>query len=175
VTTITVSLPFPAYPVYVDHKPKVLVFSTGDSTRSQMAEGFFRTLAGDGLVPVSTSVQSPDVSPLAVEVMNEVGVDISGQHAKDLVHSLKEHFACVVTVCDATTERFPVWPFTKNILHWNLRDPEQVTGSLAEQREAFRQVRDAINHKVEEFIHQTLPTLHHHHHPASNAPIHHTH
>jgi arsenate reductase (thioredoxin) len=154
----------------MDRKPKVLVFSTGDSTRSQMAEGFLRTLASDQLVPVSTSVQSPDVSPLAIEVMSEVGVDISGQHSEDVAHSLREHFACVVTVCDASKERFPIWPFTRNILHWNLSDPEQVTGSPEEQREAFRQVRDAINRNVQEFVHETLPTLHHHH-AAAHATI----
>jgi arsenate reductase (thioredoxin) len=125
-----------------------------------MAEGFLRNLASNELVPASTSVQSLDISPLAAEVMKEVGVDISSQHAKDVAHSLKEHFACVVTVCDADTERFPIWPFTPNVLHWNLRDPEQTTGSPEQQREAFRQVRDAINHKVQEFIYHTLPTLH---------------
>jgi arsenate reductase len=93
-----------------------------------MAEGFLRTFAGDELIAVSTAVQSLQPDPLAVEVMNEVGVDISGQRAKEVAESLKEHFSCVVTVCDASKERFPVWPFGRNIFHWSLLDPETSDG-----------------------------------------------
>ena len=144
----------------MNHKPKVLFFSTGDSTRSQMAEGFLRTFAGDELIAVSTAVRSPQSDPLAVEVMNEVGVDISRQRAKDVAESLKEHFSCVVTVCDASKERFPVWPFTRNIFHWSLLDPETVDGPLEQRREVFRQVRDEIKAKVRNFAAQTLVELH---------------
>src|SRR4029077_8475367 len=97
---------------------------------------------------------------LAVEVMNEVGVDISAQRAKDVAESLKEHFSCVVTVCDASKERFPVWPFTRNIFHWSLLDPETVEGSMEQRREVFRRVRDEIKAKVREFATQTLVDLH---------------
>jgi arsenate reductase len=100
----------------VTRKPKVLFFSTGDSTRSQMAEGFLKAFAGDKLIGVSTAVQTPERDPLSVEVMREVGVDISDQHAEALPQSLKEHFAYVITVCDASRGRFPVWPFTRNLL-----------------------------------------------------------
>jgi arsenate reductase len=65
----------------VDHKPRVLFFSTSDSTRSQMAEGFLRKLAGEKLAVVRTAVQSSDSDPLAAEVMKEIGVDISGQQS----------------------------------------------------------------------------------------------
>jgi arsenate reductase len=141
----------------MDRKPKVLFFSTGDSTRSQMAEGFLRTFAGDECIAVSTATEPPELNPLAVEVMNEVGVDIAGQHAQDVAHSFKEQYACVVTVCDSPRERFPLWPFTRNILQWSLVDPATVKGSLEQRREAFRRVRDEIGKKVEEFIEQTLP------------------
>jgi arsenate reductase len=144
----------------MNRKSKILFFSTGDSTRSQMAEGFLRTLANDDLIPVSTAVQSPELDPLAIVVMKEVGVDISGQHAKDLAESLKDHFACVVTVCDAVRERFPVWPFTRNIFHWNLADPATVQGSPEQRQQVFRSVRDQISSNVRELVTSTLPRLH---------------
>ena len=139
------------------HKPKVLFFSTGDTTRSQIAEGFLRAFAGDQLIAASTAVESPETDPLAWEVMKEVGVDISTQHPKTVAEFFKEHFAYVVTVCDASREKFPVWPFSRNILNWNLVDPEKVTGSAEQKKEALRKVRDEISWKVREFVTKTLP------------------
>ena len=106
------------------HKPKVLFFSTGDSTRSQMAEGFLRAFAGDEVVAASTAVQSIERDPLVLEVMKEVGVDISGQHPKDIGQFFKESFTFVVTLGDPSKERFPVWPFCRNVRHWSLTDPD---------------------------------------------------
>lgn len=141
------------------HKPKVLFFSTGDSTRSQIAKGFLDAFAGDKLTAVSTAVQTPDRDTLTVEIMREVGIDISQQHAEDLAQSLKEHFAYVVTVCDASRERFPVWPFTRNLFHWSLPDPTALRGTPEEVKTSFRRVRDEIRQKVREFASQKLPTL----------------
>jgi arsenate reductase len=138
----------------VDHKPRVLFFSTGDSTRSQIAEGFLRAFAGHELVAVSTATKSIEADPLACEVMKEVGIDISGQRAKEVAESFREHFSYVITVCDSSRERFPVWPFTRNILHWSLIDPEQVQGPAEQKREVFRRVRDEISRKVREFVNQ---------------------
>jgi arsenate reductase len=139
----------------VNHKPKVLFFSTGDSTRSQMAEGFLRAYAGDDLVAASTAVDSVDRDPLAIEIMKEVGVDISTQRPKDIAQFFKEHFSYVVTVCDASREKFPVWPFARNIRRWNLADPERVTGSSEQRREAFRRVRDEISRQVRDFLRES--------------------
>jgi arsenate reductase (thioredoxin) len=136
----------------MDHKPRVLFFSTSDSTRSQMAEGFLRKLAGEELAVVSTAVQSSDSDPLAAEVMKEIGVDISGQQSRGVKESLKEHFSYVITVSDDSRERSPVWPFTRNLFHWNIADPESVNGSSEQKREAFRRVRDEISWKVREFL-----------------------
>jgi arsenate reductase (thioredoxin) len=141
------------------NKPKVLFFSTGDSTRSLMAKGFLEAFAGDKLAAVSTAVQTPDRDPLTVEVMREVGIDISEQHSEDLTESLKEHFAYVVTVCDASKERFPVWPFTRNLFHWSLPDPKAVNGTPEELKSSFRRVRDEIRQKVREFTIQKLQGL----------------
>jgi arsenate reductase (thioredoxin) len=138
----------------VDHKPRVLFFSTSDSTRSQMAEGFLRKFAGEELAVVSTAVQSPDSDPLAVEVMREIGVDISGQQSRGVKESLREHFSYVITVSDDSRERSPVWPFTRNLFHWSIADPERVSGSSEQKREAFRRVRDEISWKVREFLAQ---------------------
>ena len=143
----------------MDHRPKVLFFSTGDSTRSQIAEGFLRAFAGDKLVAASTAVESPQAEPLACEVMKEVGVDISTQHPKAIGEFFKEHFSYVVTVCDSSREKFPVWPFTRNILNWNLIDPEKVNGSMDQRKEVLRQVRDEISWKVREFVAKTLPQV----------------
>jgi arsenate reductase len=143
----------------VKGKPKVLFFSTGDSTRSQMAEGFLRAFAGDEVVAASTAVKSIEPDPLVLEVMKEVGVDISGQRPKDIAQFFKEHFVYVVTLCDATTEKFPVWPFSRNVRHWSLADPERVTGSPEQKRDALRRIRDQIRSNVQEFLNQTFPQL----------------
>ena len=113
----------------MDHKPKVLFFSTGNATRSRMAKAFLQRMAGDQVVGESTAVRSPDASALAVEVMKEVGLDITQQNVKSVEQSLKEHFACVITLSDDSQERSPVWPFTRNLVHWNLPDPTASEGS----------------------------------------------
>jgi arsenate reductase (thioredoxin) len=143
----------------VKHKPKVLFFSTGDSTRSQMAEGFLRAFAGDEVVAASTAVESIERDPLVLEVMKEVGVDISGQHPKDIGQFFKESFTFVITLGDASKERFPVWPFCRNVRHWSLADPEQTMGTTEQKRDAFRGVRDAISRNVTEFVSKSLPLL----------------
>ena len=119
-----------------------------------MAEGFLRKFAGEELAVVSTAVQSPDSDPLAVEVMREIGVDISGQQSRGVKESLKEHFSYVITVSDDSRERSPVWPFTRNLFHWSIADLERVSGSSEQKREAFRRVRDEISWKVREFVAQ---------------------
>ncbi len=136
----------------MDHKPRVLFFSTGDSTRSQIAGGFLRAFAGDRLIGVSSATHSVKADPLARDVMNEVGVDISEQHPKNV---FKEHFSYVVSICDSSTEKFPVWPSVGNIRRWNLVDPEKITGSREQKREVFRRVRDDICRHVRELLDQT--------------------
>jgi arsenate reductase (thioredoxin) len=138
----------------MNHKPRVLFFSTGDSTRSQIAEGFLRSFAGDRLIAVSSATQSVEADPLARDVMNEVGIDISGQHPKAVAESFKEHFSCVVSICDSSKERFPVWPFVGNIRRWSLVDPKKITGSTEQKRELFRRLRDDIRNHVTEFLDQ---------------------
>jgi arsenate reductase (thioredoxin) len=141
----------------MNHKPRILFFSTGDSTRSQMAEAFTRFFSSNQVVAVSTAVHSAESDPIVGEVMNEVGIDISTQHSKEIADVFKEHFSYVVTVCDASTERFPVWPFSRNIIHWSHIDPERVNDSVHQKREVFRKVRDEICCNVKELLAQILP------------------
>ena len=144
----------------MNHKPKVLFFSTGNATRSRMAAAFLRRKLGREVVEeASTAVKSPDASPLAQEVMEEVGVDMSPCEAKDVKASLREHFACVVTLSDDSQERSPVWPFTRNIVHWNLPDPASEDGPPEQKKAMFRRVRDEIARRVDEFAQEMSPRL----------------
>lgn len=138
----------------MDKKPKVLFLSTGNSTRSQMAEGFLRSLAGDQFDAVSAGIEPGILNPAAVEAMSEVGIDISHQHAKNVAESLKEHFGYVITVCDGARERAPIFPFTPNLLHWSIEDPAIFEGTVEERKQVFRRVRDAIRSKMQEFLNQ---------------------
>jgi len=140
-------------------KPKVLFFSTGGAERSEMAGGFLEKLTEGDLIAESTAVKSTNVSPLAVEVMKEVGIDITQHPAKPIAQSFREHFACVVTLADESKERSPVWPFTSNLLHWNFPDPLMTGGSPEQQKEAFRRVRDEIQRNVRDFANEVAPRL----------------
>jgi arsenate reductase (thioredoxin) len=133
-------------------KLKVLFFSAGNATRSQMAEGLLRRTVGDEVLGASTAPNVHDTSPLMVEVMQEVGVDVSRNEAKEVQESLKEHFAYVITLSDDSKERSPVWPFTRNLLHWNLPDPSVADGPAEKRVEVFRRVRDEIARRVEGFV-----------------------
>ena len=144
----------------MNHKPKVLFFSTGNATRSRMAAAFLRRKLGREVVEeASTAVKSPEVNPLAQEVMQEVGVDISPVPAKAIKESFREHFAFVVTMSDDSRERSPVWPFTRNIVHWNLPDPANEDGSTDTKKATFRRVRDEIARRVDEFAAEVAPRL----------------
>ena len=143
----------------MNHKPKVLFFSTGNAERSQMAECFLEELTNGDVVGESTAVESMDIGPLAVEVMKEVGIDMTDHSAEPVRQRLKEHFACVITLSDPSRERSPIWPFTPNLLHWNLSDPSSMDGSWEQQREGFRNVRDEIRRNVRDFAAKVMPKL----------------
>jgi arsenate reductase len=135
-------------------KPKVLFLCTGHPERSQMAEGFLRQLAGDTLIPVSAAIEPAPVSPLAIDAMKEVGIDISKQEVADVPTAFKERFAYAVGVGDQSKERCPVFPFAFRIFRWSLEDPTAAQGSHAERLDVYRRVRDQIDHHVREFLAQ---------------------
>jgi len=133
-------------------KPKVLFLSTGNSTRGQMAEGLARALSHDRMIAASAGLEAEGLNPLAIEVMQEIGIDISTQKSKPVRDFLKEHFAFVITVSDMAKERSPVFPFTPHLMHWDLPDSIRADAPAEEQKQVLRQVRDAIRVKVESFL-----------------------
>jgi len=123
-----------------------------------MAEGLLRSLAADRFDATSAGIEPGTLNPIAVEAMREAGVDISRQQAKNVKELLKEHFAYVITVCDLARERAPIFPFTPNLVHWSIYDPESAQHSEEEKKNVFRRVRDEIRAKVESFLSETTKT-----------------
>jgi len=133
-------------------KPKVLFLCTGNSCRSQMAEGLLRHLAGDRFDVVSAGTEPTTVNPLAIAAMHEIGIDIAAQRSKSVREFLGEHFTYVVTVCDSANERCPIFPGVVKRLHWPLDDPATATGSDVERMPVFRRVRDELQRYIRDFI-----------------------
>lgn len=134
--------------------PKILFLSTGNSTRGQIAEGFLKCRVGE-CQTASAGIASHEAHPLAVEVMNEVGIDISGQKSKTVAESLRDSYSCAVIIYDAARERSPIFPFTLRQLRWSLSDPEITEGSAAERKQAFRRTRDEIRAHVENLLRES--------------------
>ena len=133
---------------------RVLFVCTGNSARSQMAEGFLRALGGDRFDATSAGTEPRGVHPLAIEVMRESGLDISTHRSKDVADLLPEQIDWVVTVCDLAKERCPIFPFALRREHWSLEDPARVQGTEEERRALFRHVRDEIAERVRTFVKQ---------------------
>jgi len=122
---------------------RVLFLCTGNSCRSQMAEGFARDYAGDRLEVYSAGTSPEPIRAETVEVMREVGIDISGQYPKGL-DAVPQEMDVVVTVCDRAAEACPFFPGSPRVLHWSLPDPTQAQGTPDEVRQTYRAVRDRI-------------------------------
>lgn len=138
-------------------KPKVLFLCTGNSARSQMAEGYLRHVAGDRFEALSAGIEPEGLNPLAVEAMREIGIDISRQTSKDVVGFLGQYIPYIVTVCDNAKERCPIFPRTYKFLHWGLEDPAAVEGTHDERLAVFRRVRDQLVAKIDaEFVSPTV-------------------
>jgi len=143
----------------VSKKLKILFLCTGNSCRSQMAEGWTRALKGDSIDAYSAGIETHGLNQTAVEVMAEAGVDIS-RHISKHVDSLRDIvFDAVVTVCDNAHETCPFFPGAKKMIHVGFADPPALAKALAargageeEQRNCYRRVRDEIRAFVE-----TLP------------------
>ncbi|AYM02115.1 arsenate reductase (thioredoxin) [Levilactobacillus yiduensis] len=127
---------------------------TGNSCRSQMAEGFARTLAPSDWTIASAGVETHGLNPLAVQVMAEVGVDVSQHTSKLIDDTYLNNSSVVVTLCGDARDKCPMTPPTVDRRHWPLPDPAQATGSQAEVLAAFRQVRDAVKRRVIQLIHE---------------------
>jgi arsenate reductase len=134
------------------NKQRVLFLCTHNSARSQMAEGFLRSLAGDRFEVASAGTQATRVHPLAIRAMADVGIDL-GTHTSKIVDALVEQpWDYVITVCDAAHEACPVFPKKSNRLHWSFEDPSQAVGGDDRRLAVFRRVRDQIRHRIADWI-----------------------
>jgi len=131
---------------------RVLILCTGNSARSQMAEGLLRQDAGDSFEVFSAGVKSTFVRPQAIEAMREVGIDISGQHSKSVEEFLDEEFDYVITVCDNANEQCPVFPGRTKRIHWSFEDPAAASGDEAAKLTVFRRVRDQIRQQLRDWV-----------------------
>ncbi len=132
--------------------PRVLILCTGNSARSQMAEGLFRQAAGDRYQVFSAGTKPSGVRPEAIAVMREIGIDISGQRSKSVDEFLGEELDLVITVCDNANESCPVFPGRTRRLHWPFEDPAAVVGAEEQRIAAFRAIRDRIHQRVKVFL-----------------------
>jgi len=134
-------------------KPRVLFLCTGNSARSQMAEAFLRKYAGERFEIHSAGLEPSVINPLTVQVMGEVGVDMSGHYAKPLTIYLgKIHFGYLITVCSRADEKCPVFPGMGQRMHWPFDDPAAAEGSTEQRLDVFRRVRDEIEQKVKDWL-----------------------
>jgi len=131
-------------------KPKVLFLCTGNSARSQMAEGYLRHVAPDQFEALSAGIEPKGLNPLAIEAMREIGIDTSKQRSKDVGEFLGQAIPYVVTVCDNAKEHCPVFPGAFRLLHWSLDDPTSATGTHDEKLAVFRRVRDEITSRIQQ-------------------------
>jgi arsenate reductase (thioredoxin) len=125
-------------------KKRVLILCTGNSARSQMAEGLMRHDSGDRFEVFSAGTKPSRVRPEAIEAMREVGIDISGQRSKSVDEFAGEPFDYVLTVCDNARESCPIFPGHAVRIHQTFADPAAVQGSDEERLSAFRRVRDEL-------------------------------
>jgi len=133
-------------------KLKLMFVCTGNSCRSQMAEGLLRHLAGDRFEVVSSGTHPMEVSSRAIEAMREIGIDISDQRPKNVQRFKDTDFDYVVTVCDSAKQACPVFTRTKETLHWSVPDPFSAGGSSDERAMVFRRVRNEIEERIENFL-----------------------
>lgn len=132
-------------------KKRVLILCTGNVARSQMAEGLLRHIAGDRFEVFSAGLVPSYVRPNAIAVMNELGIDISHHRSKSLNEFVETPFDYVITVCDHAAQYCPTFPGEAKRIHWSIKDPV-VIGDDEAQREAFREARDDLKSRIQEFI-----------------------
>jgi arsenate reductase len=136
----------------VTDKKRVLIVCTGNSARSQMAEGLLRHEAGDRFGVASAGTKPSHVRPEAIAVMKEIGIDISHQRSKSVDEFIGQPLDFVVTVCDSAKETCPVFPGNVKRLHWSFDDPAAVEGSEEERKAASRRIRNQIHGRIMVFL-----------------------
>ena len=140
-------------------KTRVLFLCTHNSARSQMAEAFLRALAGDRFEIQSAGAEATQVNPLAIQAMDEVGIDLRLHTSKTLDRFVKQPWDYVITVCDSANARCPIFPTRTTCIHWSIDDPSQATGTEEERLRVFRRVRDEILARLRDWLtDQKTPT-----------------
>jgi arsenate reductase len=135
-------------------KPKILVLCTGNSCRSQMAEGYLRHFLHDKADVYSAGIEAHGVNPRAIAAMKEDGIDISNHTSNKIDDYSHLEFDYVITVCDNAKENCPYFPAKAKVLHHNFPDPAKATGTEEEIKKAFRLVREMIKSYVQQFVNQ---------------------
>ena len=135
-----------------ENKMRVLILCTGNSARSQMAEGLLRHMGGTRYEVFSAGTRPAGVNRFAIEVMREKGIDISKQRSKSVAEFTGQQFATVITVCDRAAEECPIFPGAPQRAHWSLPDPAAVSGTGEEKLGAFRKVRDELERRIHSFV-----------------------
>ena len=133
-------------------KQRVLFLCTGNSARSQMAEGLLRHWAGDRFEVFSAGTRPAGLNPNAVTAMAEMGIDIAGRRSKSVEEFADQQFDYVITVCDSAKEACPIFPGAAQRIHYSFQDPAAAQGSAEEQMAVFRRVRDQIDERLREFL-----------------------
>ncbi len=137
-------------------KKKILVLCTGNSCRSQIAEGYLRYFAGDKAKVYSAGVETHGVNPRAIATMQEDNIDISNHTSNNIDEYRNIDFDFVITVCDNAKERCPFFPTRAKKFHQNFPDPAKTTGTTEEIQEQFRQVRQQIKKYCKQFVTENL-------------------
>ena len=138
-------------------KLRVLFVCTGNRARSQMAEGFLRYCAGDRFDAYSAGTKPKGLSSITVEVMRELGIDVSEHRSKSVEEFVSEDFDYVITVCDVARAACPRFDCSKHQLHWSVTDPAELEASGVVSIEAFRDARDQLRSRIEDFIRRESP------------------
>jgi len=131
---------------------RILFLCTGNSARSQMAEGLLNHMSRGEWKVQSAGIFPSYVHPLAIQVMEEIGIDISLQTSKSMNQFLKEVFDYIITLCDHAAQFCPNFSGQGKRLHWPLEDPAAAIGTIEERLVVFRKVRNEIKRKIEEFL-----------------------
>lgn len=136
----------------MNKQKRVLILCTGNSARSQMAEGLLRRDGGDIFEVFSAGTHPGSVRAEAIEAMREVGIDISHHRSKSVDEFAGREFDYVITVCDNARENCPVFPGKTRRIHWSFDDPAAAPGDEATRLAEFRRVRDEIHERLSAFI-----------------------
>jgi arsenate reductase (thioredoxin) len=133
-------------------RQRVLILCTGNSARSQMAEGLLRHFAGETFAAYSAGTHPSTVHPLAVAAMHELGIDISTHRSKSVNEFVGEQFDTVITVCDSAAAACPFFPGAPRRIHWSVPDPAAASGLREQRLQAFRSVRDTLVMLLKHFL-----------------------